>query len=183
MQLEFTLPNGMELVLKTPTADDVERLYEAAITSRDELAPWMPWCHEEYRSADTESWIQQTVAAENEHSFIIVDEASQLCLGTCGLNDINPRHRCANLGYWVRSSHNGQGIASSATLRVAAFAFDELQLVRVEIVAALGNHASQRVAEKVCATREGVIRNGLVHGESAHDAVLNSLIPSDFQGG
>ena len=39
---------------------------------------------------------------------------------------------------------------------------------------------SQQVAAKVHATREGIVRNGLVHGEQALDAVLYSLIPADL---
>ena len=80
----------------------------------------------------------------------------------------------------MRSSHVGRGIASAASLQVAQFAFEQLDLVRLEIVAAVDNQASQRVAEKVQATREGLIRNGLVHGEKTLDAVMFSLIPSDL---
>ncbi|NOZ39483.1 MAG: GNAT family N-acetyltransferase [Planctomycetes bacterium] len=182
MYLKTTLPDETTIVLRTPTEGDIPHLFEAAVASHKELAQWMPWCRADYRLADTETWVRDTVASDSEHSFVIWDETENLCLGTCGLNDINTKHRCANLGYWVRSSHIGRGIASSATLKVAQFAFDQLELVRVEIVVAVGNGASQRVAEKVQATREGIIRNGLVHGEKSLDAWMFSLIPADFLG-
>ncbi len=180
MHLKTTLPDGTTIVLRPPTEDDIPHLFEAVNSSRKEIGKWMPWCHADYSIADTETWVRETIASESEHSFVLWDEAGELCLGTCGLNDIYTKHRCANLGYWVRSSHLGRGIAPAATLKVAEFAFDQLKLVRVEVVVAVGNQASQRVAEKVQATREGIIRNGLVHGEQALDAVMFSLIPADL---
>lgn len=180
MHLKTTLPDGTTIVLRPPTEDDTPHVFEAANSSRNEIGKWMPWCHAEYSLADAETWIRETIASSSEHSFVLWDESEEFCLGTCGLNDINTKHRSANLGYWVRSSHVGRGTAPAATLKVAQFAFDQLELVRVEIVVAVGNGASQRVAEKVQATREGIIRNGLVHGEKALDAWMFSLIPADF---
>jgi ribosomal-protein-serine acetyltransferase len=62
---------------------------------------------------------------------------------------------------------------------LAAFGMERAGLTRIEIMAAAGNLASQRVAEKAGARREGVLRNRyLLHGK-LHDAVLYSLIPGD----
>ena len=67
-----------------------------------------------------------------------------------------------------------------ATLLVARWAFESVGLERIEIVAATGNHASQSVAERVGATREGIARKRLnVHGVQ-HDAVVFSLIRGDL---
>jgi len=65
-------------------------------------------------------------------------------------------------------------------LLVARFGFDELKLRRIEIVAAINNKASQRVAEKAGATREGILRNRLVVRDKVYDAVMFSLIPGDL---
>ena len=65
-------------------------------------------------------------------------------------------------------------------LLVARFGFDELKLRRIEIVAAINNKASQRVAEKAGATREGILRNRLVVRDKVYDTVMFSLIPGDL---
>jgi RimJ/RimL family protein N-acetyltransferase len=86
----------------------------------------------------------------------------------------------ANLGYWVRTSATGHGVATTATRLAARFGFEELGMQRIEIVAALDNIPSQRVAEKSGAKREGVLRRRLlIRGESL-DAVLFSLVPEDL---
>jgi len=71
---------------------------------------------------------------------------------------------------------------ATATVRLlSAFALKELGLIRIEIVVAAGNIASQRVAEKSGAKREGILRNRLAAGDRVFDAVMYSLIPSDVQ--
>jgi RimJ/RimL family protein N-acetyltransferase len=54
--------------------------------------------------------------------------------------------------------------------------------LRVEIVAAVGNLASQRVAEKVGAIREGCARNRCRAAGVQHDAFVYSVIPGDVWG-
>src|SRR5437588_791403 len=49
-----------------------------------------------------------------------------------------------------------------------------------ELVAAVDNVGSQRVAEKAGATREGILRNRLLINGRPHDAVLYSLVRGDL---
>ncbi|HZM23233.1 MAG TPA: GNAT family protein, partial [Anaerolineales bacterium] len=83
-------------------------------------------------------------------------------------------------GYWVRTSKHGQGIAGRAAKLAVRFGFENLDLIRAEIVVAVGNEASRRVAEKIGAHYEGVLLNRMVVGKSISDAHMYSLLPSDF---
>ena len=148
-----------------------------------ELSLWMPWCHAGYSLEESRTWVESRAEAWAkgiEYDFAITDCKDGILLGGCGLNQIDSACLWANLGYWVKSSRTGTGIASSAALLVAHFGFDELRLNRIEIVVATGNKASQRVAEKIGAVREGVMRNRLVVHDMVYDAVLFSLIPGDL---
>jgi RimJ/RimL family protein N-acetyltransferase len=62
----------------------------------------------------------------------------------------------------------------------ARFAIERLDMVRVEVVVATGNEASLRVAEKLGAKREGVLRNRITVGTRIHDAVMFSVVPEDL---
>ena len=153
-------------------------MWEAARESCTEVFRWLPWCHPQYSMAEAEEWIRSRppLAAEGrEYSFAIVGEDGRF-LGGCGLNQINRIHRFANLGYWVRTSATGRGVATTAVRQVADFAFQDTDLVRLEIVCAVGNERSQRVAERAGAIREGVLRHRLlVHGQPV-DAVMYGLV-------
>jgi len=166
-------------------ADDSGALFEAVRESVDQISPWLDWCHANYSRSDSEAWASSREAAwrsGEDYSFVIVDCATQRFLGGCGLNQINHTHGFANLGYWVRSSWTGRGVATAAAALVARFGFQERGFKRIEIVAAVDNRASQRVAEKAGAHREGVLRCRLMTHGRLHDAVLYSLIWADLEG-
>jgi RimJ/RimL family protein N-acetyltransferase len=101
-------------------------------------------------------------------------------LGGCGLNDFDPGHRIANLGYWVRTGNTRRGIATASTRLLARFGIESLGLKRIRLVIAVSNVASQRVAEKAGAVREGVMRNGMFVRDIMYDCVLYSIIPDDL---
>lgn len=156
---------------------DVPQLHEAARESIAEVFPWLPWCHPDYTEAEAREWIESRgplFDEGTEYHFMIVDESDR-CLGGCGLNHINTIHRFANLGYWVRTSATGRGVATAAVKHLEAFAWEQTDLVRLEIVCDVGNTVSQRVAEKAGATREGVVRDRLFLHDAPHDAVMYSL--------
>jgi RimJ/RimL family protein N-acetyltransferase len=145
-----------------------------------ELSTWMSWCHAGYGLEDAAAWIARSSAAKetaSEHNFLVLDAASRI-LGTCGLNQIRPENRLANLGYWIRTSATGSGVATEAVGRLAEYAFRETDLVRLEIVVAADNPGSRRVAEKSGAIFEGIAHDRIfIHG--AHtDAAMYALLRS-----
>jgi RimJ/RimL family protein N-acetyltransferase len=142
----------------------------------------MGWCTPGYTQEMVQTWTGSRPKAWDDRiafCFAILDARDGLLLGGCNLSHINPDYRLANLSYWVRTSRTGQGIASAAARMVASFGFERLGLVRVEIVSAVENLASQRAAEKAGAVREGVLRNRLIVRDRIYDAVMFSLIPGD----
>jgi ribosomal-protein-alanine N-acetyltransferase len=60
------------------------------------------------------------------------------------------------LGYWTAREMAGQGLAPEAAVVVLQFAFEELELHRVEVAIVPRNLASRRVVEKLGIRMEGV---------------------------
>ena len=73
-----------------------------------------------------------------------------------------------------------QAAANAATVLVARYGLRVVGLQRIEILADVGNLASQRVAEKAGARLEGRLRNRLFHHSQVRDGVLYSLISDDL---
>jgi ribosomal-protein-serine acetyltransferase len=164
--------------------DDEATLYEAATESISEVHPFLPWCHPEYSIEDSRNWlltIEPNWNDEKAYGFAIFDNRNGRFLGGCGLNsiDVDP---IANLGYWIRSSEVGKGVASEATIGLLQFGFQCLGLMRIEIMMSTQNKASKKVATNAGARLEGRLRNRLqLHGVN-HDAYLYSLVPEDMMG-
>ncbi|HXC98185.1 MAG TPA: GNAT family protein [Verrucomicrobiae bacterium] len=163
--------------------EDAPLLHEATRESMENLCRWMVWCHPGYTLEECAAFVStcDTKWERGESfSFVIYDLRDGTFLGSAGLSQINRTHRVANLGYWVRSSQAGRGIATSAVRLAARFGLQELGFNRLDIIVPLGNRSSQRVAEKVGAKQEGILRNRLVLQGKPLDAVLYSLVAEDL---
>lgn len=173
------------ILIRPITPADRLSLFNAVRESIDTLGRWMPWCHPDYAISETDEWIalcQGHWQSGSDREFGIFDAASGDLLGGVGLNQINRANHFGNLGYWVRSSRTGKGVAASAATMAARFGFGELDLARLEIVACLDNVASRRVAEKVGGQFEGIARSRLQLKGEARDAAVYSLLPGDLVG-
>lgn len=120
------------------------------------------------------------MAANLSYDLGIFDKSSGEIVGSIGINEIKPNHKLGNIGYWIRQSAQGKGIAAEAVEAIAEFGFNQLGLMRLEIISGVDNKASRRVAEKVNATCEGLARNRIILNKQPIDAMIYSLIPSDL---
>jgi RimJ/RimL family protein N-acetyltransferase len=144
----------------------------------------MPWCHPDYSIEETRTWVESRAEAweaGKEYDFAIFEAGMGKYLGGCGLNNIDNTNRIANLGYWVRTSRTKKGIATAATRLLTKYGIENLKLNRIEILVAIDNKQSQRVAEKAVATREGILRNRITIHEKVFDAMMFSFIPGDMK--
>ncbi len=138
--------------LRAPCHGDVDRAVEAVRRSTKELMLWTSWCHADFAAADVTKFLRK---AEDErfedraYDFYIFDASQKRILGGCGLYHVDRSINAASLGYWVRSDAAGQGIATRAARLMVRHGFAELDLARIEILVAVENRGSQRVAEKI----------------------------------
>ncbi len=77
--------------------------------------------------------------------------AGQITLGGISYGAL----RGAHIGYWIDQDHANKGIATRAVIELTSFAFQELNLHRIEINLRPENEASRRVAEKAGYKFEG----------------------------
>ena len=85
----------------------------------------------------------------------------------------------AKISYSTYPSARGRGLAARAVDLACVFAFEQLGLARVQLLADADNLASRKVAAKAGFTAEGVLRE---HGEREgrrHDMVLYARLRSD----
>jgi RimJ/RimL family protein N-acetyltransferase len=170
----------MAVILRPYEDSDVAALTEAARESVTDMWRWMPWCHDGYGEVEAAAWIRTSREAHEGRlyfNFAILD--SGRFAGGCGINHIDGLNGVANVGYWVRSSATGRGIAPWAVRQLVDWTFANTRLNRLEIVAALDNVRSQRVAEKAGAHRDAVLRKRTVVAGVSVDAVLYSIVRPD----
>jgi RimJ/RimL family protein N-acetyltransferase len=139
----------------------------------------MAWLTPEYGWTAARTWVieaMRTWDGGTACEFLIRDREDGQIAGSCGLNSINRKDMVCNLGYWVRAAKLRLGAATQATLLLRDFGFRVLKLNRIEIVVATSNLPSQRVAEKVGATCEGIQQQRIRVDQQVHDARMYALL-------
>lgn len=171
------------LLLRPWRAEDAPALHEAVQESVESVGRWLPWCHAGYDLDAAQAWVRQCRegwAADEHFAFGVFEQDTGVLLGSVGLNQRNRAHRSAAMGYWVRQSRQGQGIARQAATLAARFGFATLGLVRIEIVVLPGNRASRGTAERVGARFEAIARHRVWARDQAKDAAVYALLPADL---
>ena len=170
------------LRLRPPARHDLDPLHDAILESLPELVRWLPWAQPNHTRGDSRSYIRHARTSRNQGlalEYVVEDAHSGRLLGIMSLHRIDWFRRMAGLGYWIRESAWGCGVATEAGAAVLARAFRTGELHRIEAHVALENRASQRVVEKLGFRREGVARQiEYVNGRYL-DHVQYSLLRAD----
>jgi RimJ/RimL family protein N-acetyltransferase len=118
-------------------------------------------------------------------NFVGIDLHNGMLLGSIGLV-IDEGAAAAEIGYWVVPDARGSGVATTMGWLVATYGFEAVGLKRITLEAAITNEASNRLAERLGFTREGVMRSAWFDGEAGDtkaprvDAHLWSLLPGEL---
>ncbi len=102
-----------------------------------------------------------------------------LC-GAIRLNHIELENRKASVGYFLGEKFQGSGVATASVRAVLHFAFERLGFNRIELRCASDNVASQRVAERLGFSWEGMLRQAEMIDGVYLDHFVYGLLRHDF---
>jgi ribosomal-protein-alanine N-acetyltransferase len=97
-------------------------------------------------------------------------------LGTCGLHNINKVHFKGEIGYDLHPDYWGKGIMTTAVQEVLLYAFDHLQLNRVEAFVDPSNTPSSNLLRRTGFEQEGLLRDAFFEKGKFVDAELYSIL-------
>ncbi|GAA2583418.1 MULTISPECIES: GNAT family N-acetyltransferase [Streptomyces] len=173
-----TLRTGDGLVLRPWRAEDAPAVHEAF------QDPVMRQWHA--RAADSQEevrgWIaewQEAWEGERKPQWAVADAADDRLLGRIALRDVVLDDGVAEIAYWTTAKARGQGVAARATRTLSRWALDEIGFQRLELLHAVANGASCRVATKAGFTVEGTKRSAVLHPDGWHDMHLHARVRGD----
>jgi RimJ/RimL family protein N-acetyltransferase len=100
-------------------------------------------------------------------------------LGSISLMGLAWEHGRAEVGYWLAREARGYGHITRAVGLICRWGFESLKLERIDLFAATGNPASQRVAERAGFTREAVLRSYFRGKDGLQDMVAYGLLADE----
>ncbi|WP_367038387.1 GNAT family N-acetyltransferase [Streptomyces sp. Je 1-332] len=123
-----------------------------------------------------------TMADEGTGARVAIDRASDgAFVGWCALTDWDPDFRSASLGYCLADTTWGHGYATEAAHALLQWAFDTLDLNRVQAETDTRNVASARVLEKTGFLREGTLREECIVNGEVSDTWVFGLIRREWR--
>ncbi len=170
------LKNG-KVLLRTPDVSDFESWAALRLASRDFLSPWEPlWPSNDLTRTSFRGRVKRYWAdIENDmaYPFFIFTNDGRTFLGGITLSNVRRGvAQIATLGYWIGAPFARQGYMTAALRLTLPFAFDHLQLHRLEAASLPDNEASIVLLQHNGFSREGLARRYLKINGLWQDHVL-----------
>lgn len=178
--VEFCLHVDEHTEVRLLRADDADSVYDLTIRNRESLAPWMSWIDRVIDVSDTYAFLRSAEREAYEHTaFKAGIWRHGTLVGCMDLHDIDWTNGHARIGYWLDKDHTGHGIMTRAVHLLTEYAFEALDLHRIEIHVATENHRSRRIPERLSFTLEGELRQVQRLRGAYYDHALYALLRDD----
>jgi RimJ/RimL family protein N-acetyltransferase len=177
------LQNG-RLTLQRFTRRDATTLDEAIRESLPDLNQWLPWARLDYTASDSAAFLRESIQAWKEDrawDYSIRDnDHPRVHMGNISFWTVSKLGKIAEIGYWIRTSETSRGVCTEAVDLLLNEVFNS-GYHKIVLRIAVGNDASDRVAEKLGFHREGVLREELLIRGNWVDHTLWSLLDREYR--
>lgn len=175
------------LSLRPPQGTDFRAWSGLRRESADFLVPWEPtWASDHLsRRAFTNRvyWASRSISAGTAVPLFLERREDGGLLGAITLDNIRRGPaQTGTLGYWIGEAHARQGYMREAILALTHYAFETLDLSRIEAACLAENAASRGVLEKCGFKYEGVAQSYLQINGRWRNHVLYSNLRQDRRG-
>src|SRR5262245_52633377 len=105
------------LIIRAPRIGDGQILNEAIVESLPNLRTWLFWAQRLQTPQETEEIIRHAVArwiSREDLWMLLFRKSDGLFVGRSGLHNIDWNTMRFEIGYWIRTSLEGQGYISEA---------------------------------------------------------------------
>ena len=174
----FSISN--DLILKSLSKHDAASLFTIISNERGSLREFLPFVDSLSRLEDME--VVAAAAENNTDNPIFTIQYKGNTLGIVGFKDTDTANRRTEIGYWISAAGRGKGLVTQACHTLIKYAFEELDVNRIQLKTAVSNLKSIAVAKRLGFTREGIEREGELLVSGFTDLYLYSLLKREAVG-
>lgn len=118
------------------------------------------------------------------YPFVVIDKGSGKIAGSTRYYDVQPYHNTVQLGYtWYGKEFQGTGLNKNCKLILLNYAFDTMNVERVEFRADAKNTRSIAAMKSIGCTEEGILRSNCTSPYGRRDSIVLSILKSEWYGG
>ncbi|MGB0806387.1 MAG: GNAT family N-acetyltransferase [Salibacteraceae bacterium] len=116
------------------------------------------------------------------YPFVVLDKAVNKIIGSTRFYDFQPHHKTTQLGFtWYGKDYQGSGINKPCKFLMLEFAFDVMELQRVEFRADVNNERSIAAMKSIGCVPEGILRNNCASETGRRDSIVLSILQSEWK--
>ncbi len=179
---DYILENE-RVLLRPLTIEDIEHL---TYFSMNEPELWKYSMQQANGLENLKKYIE--TALENkqnktEYPFIIFDKQTQQYAGSTRFYDIQLKHQMLQLGYtWIGKNFQGTGLNKHCKFLLLQFAFEQMNMHRVEFRADNENEKSKAAMKSIGCTEEGVLRShALLNNGKRRSSIILSILSDEWK--
>jgi len=156
----FSLEINKELKLALVEPSFATRYLELVEYERDYLSQMLAWPAHAHSEEFFLTFIENSIQDyEKGISLTCAMIFQNELVGNVSLNKIDHPLKKAEIGYWLSSKYQGNGLVTKSVSSLINYSFCTLNLDKVQISAAKENQSSRAVAERLQMSLEGLITN------------------------
>ena len=175
--LPASLPGGA--VLRRLAVEDASALFAVVDRDRERLGAWFPWVEATRSQRDEEAWIRHLRMDPEARDGLGIFVGDDL-VGGAGLL-VDPFRIVGEIGYWIRTDHEGRGLVTAAVRVLLREGFDLVGLHRITIRAGVDNARSRAIPERLGFREEGVLRGEGRGSGGFYDLVVYGLLEDEWR--
>ncbi len=162
------------LIVEPASLRHAEAMLAYYIRNREHLEPWEPARHPKFYELDYQRGvIERSLASDTEKRFVGIDRETSAIVASVNLSNVRRGvNQSAIIGYSVDAASQGRGYATTCAGAVMRYAFDVMNLHRLETSYNPINARSGRVLRKLGFVVEGYARDYLRIDGNWNDAIL-----------
>ena len=182
-QKDIILENDMVL-LRPMKAEDFDNLLPFSI---QEPTLWEYSLQPANGPENLKAYMDVALAKKQKHDsypFIIFDKRTHEYAGSTRFYAFQKTHNTVQLGYtWYGKKFQGTGLNKNCKYLLLSYAFDQLNMDRVEFRADNNNARSIAAMKSLGCTIEGVLRSNCASETGRRDSIILSILKDEWYGG
>jgi RimJ/RimL family protein N-acetyltransferase len=132
-----------------------------------------------YTTDDALTWIKYNLTQDPILNFAL-DIEGEIAGGLAVERRSDIYRKTGIIGYWLAEQFWGKGIMSEAVKLVTAYAFEHLDLIRLQAGVFSKNPRSMRVLEKAGYHKEAILKSSIVKNGEVLDEHVYAILKQEF---
>ena len=169
-----------QITLRTFVESDAQTIFDTVLKNRDHLQAFMHWMTPDYSLDSAKDFIvraKKGLVERTSTSFAIFH--GDKFIGSIGFVYFDWKARKTEIGYWIAKEEEGKGLITRLCQLIIRYAFDDLDMNRVEIRCAADNMRSAAVPQRLGFKKEGTHRQAEFRNGELRDFNIYGLLATD----